>query len=95
MAQPPMGKRRQEQKVFLMTVHSESEAARILKLAPRSLQRYRQSGIGPKFTRLGKRRIGYTDEAIAAWLEQRTFASIAAEYAASSNAAASGEPAHR
>ena len=78
-----------------MTVHSESEAARILKLAPRSLQRYRKSGIGPKFVRLGERRIGYTDDAIAAWLEQRTFSSIAAEYATSSNAAEAGEPAHR
>ena len=68
-----------------MVLHSEPEAARILKLAPRSLQRYRQSGIGPKFVRLGKRRIGYTDAAIAAWLEQRTFASIAAEYAAAAD----------
>jgi predicted DNA-binding transcriptional regulator AlpA len=76
-----------------MVLHSEPEAARILKLAPRSLQRYRQSGIGPKFVRIGQRRIGYTDEAIAAWLEQRTFASIAAEYAAASKAADSGDAA--
>jgi predicted DNA-binding transcriptional regulator AlpA len=76
-----------------MTVHSEREAARILNLAPRSLQRYRQSGIGPKFVRIGQRRIGYTDEAIAAWLEQRTFASVAAEYAASAKAADVGDTA--
>ena len=76
-----------------MTVHSEPEAARILKQAPRSLQRYRQSGIGPKFVRLGKRRVGYTDDAIAAWLELRTFASIAAEYAALAKGADVGDTA--
>jgi len=66
----------------LVVIHLEKDAARILKLHPRTLQRYRKDGTGPKFVRRGMRGIGYTDEALADWVAQHTHASLAAEYAA-------------
>ena len=37
-----------------MVIHLEKDAARILKLHPRTLQRYRKDGTGPKFVRRGR-----------------------------------------
>lgn len=64
-----------------MLIHLENDAARLLHLSPRTLQRYRQTGVGPKFVRRGRRGIGYTHEAIENWIAQHTHASIAAERA--------------
>ena len=64
-----------------MVIHLEKDAAHILKLHPRTLQRYRKDGTGPNFVRRGKRFIGYTEEALADWVAHRTYPSIAAEYA--------------
>ena len=69
-----------------MVMNNETEAANKLNLDKRTLQRYRKSGIGPRFTRLGLRRLGYTDEALDEWVKARTFVSVAAEYAATSAA---------
>ena len=65
-----------------MLIHLENDAARLLHLSPRTLQRYRKNGDGPKFVRRGRRGIGYTHEAIADWISQRTYPSTAAENAA-------------
>jgi hypothetical protein len=63
-------------------IHLEKDAARILHLSPRTLQRFRKDGSGPRFIRRGKRFIGYTDQALADWIERRTYPSIPAECAA-------------
>ena len=65
-----------------MLIHLENDAARLLHLSPRTLQRYRKNGDGPKFVRRGRRGIGYTHEAIENWIAQHNHASTAAENAA-------------
>lgn len=65
-----------------MVIHLEKDAARLLHLSPRTLQRYRKDRGGPRFVRRGRRGIGYTDAAIENWIAQHTHASIAAECAA-------------
>jgi predicted DNA-binding transcriptional regulator AlpA len=62
-------------------IHLENDAARLLHLSPRTLQRYRKDGCGPKFVRRGRRGLGYTHEAIADWIAEHTHTSIAGEYA--------------
>ncbi len=47
----------------------------------RTAQRWRVSGDGPPFVRVGKRRILYRETDISTWMEKRTFASRAAELA--------------
>jgi hypothetical protein len=37
-----------------------AEAAQVLRLSERSLERFRTAGIGPRFLRLGRRAIRYT-----------------------------------
>jgi hypothetical protein len=49
-------------------------------IAPRSLQRWRMTGDGPAFVRVGARRVLYRVRDIENWLDQRTFASTAAEF---------------
>jgi predicted DNA-binding transcriptional regulator AlpA len=58
---------------------SEGIVARSLGLSKRTLQRYRESGTGPEFIRLGEKRIGYPLTALAEWLAARTFNNNAAE----------------
>jgi hypothetical protein len=63
---------------------SEAEfAARYLKGARRAAQRWRVTGEGPKFVRLGPRRIAYRDrdKDCEEWAEARTFRSRADELA--------------
>ena len=48
-------------------------------IPPRTAQRWRTSGDGPPFIRLGKRRVVYRVADIEQWLAQRTFASRADE----------------
>ncbi len=52
-------------------VISESEAAARLSLSRRCLQEYRLRGTGPKFIRLGDRRIGYDLRDLDAWISER------------------------
>ncbi len=59
----------------------EAAASRLLNLSPRTLQRYRQDGDGPRFIRAGHRRVLYDPDALDAWLKSRTFDSRAAELA--------------
>lgn len=60
----------------------EDEAAARLKLSTRSLQRYRVIGGGPPFTRIGARKIAYSEQGIREWAEARTFPHKAAEIVA-------------
>jgi predicted DNA-binding transcriptional regulator AlpA len=54
-------------------IYTPEEAAPRIhpKMKPRTLERWRRLGIGPKFIRIG-RRVGYTDEAIGEWHERQT-----------------------
>ena len=60
-----------------MLLHTEAETAKILRVSERTLQRWRELGVGPAFTRLG-RRIVYSRKAIEEFIARRTFSSIAA-----------------
>lgn len=64
-----------------MKIRTEKEAADLLGIARRTLQRWRSEGDGPAYVRLGQRRIGYTDEGLQSFSSDRTFASRAAELA--------------
>ena len=52
-------------------------------IPPRTAQRWRQDGTGPKFIRLGRRRIVYRISDVEAWLTARTFRHRADELARS------------
>jgi DNA-binding transcriptional MerR regulator len=47
---------------------TEDEAARLLRVAPRSLRRWRAIGTGPPYTRAG-RRVLYRRAAVLKWLQ--------------------------
>lgn len=57
---------REEPRVLLTTI----EAAQYLRLSPRTLERYRVTGEGPVYMKLG-RRVFYEEQALDAWLELR------------------------
>jgi predicted DNA-binding transcriptional regulator AlpA len=65
---------------------TEVEAARALALSRRALQRYRVIGGGPPFTRVGARKIAYSEQGIREWAEARTFPHRAAEIVAQERA---------
>jgi hypothetical protein len=50
-------------------------------IPPRTASRWRASGDGPAYVRLGKRRIVYRRADVEAWLARRTFNSLAEEAA--------------
>ena len=58
------------------TFLTQNEAAEFLRLSPRTLERHRVAGTGPKFTKLG-RRIVYRVSEIETWATERTFTSTA------------------
>ena len=62
-----------EPNVFL----TEREAARILRVSTRTMQRWRLTGDGPPFVAAGGRRI-YRRDALLAWADSRTFTSTSA-----------------
>lgn len=53
-----------------------AEAARYTLLSPRTLERMRLTGMGPKYTKAG-RRVIYGRRGLDEWLESRTFESTA------------------
>ncbi len=56
-------------------------------VAARTLQRWRATGDGPPYTRIGPRRVVYPEAAAEAWLAARTFPHRAAELSQSKDAA--------
>lgn len=50
-------------------------------IRPRTAQRWRATGDGPPFVRLGRRRVLYRVVDVEAWLAQRTFKHLAEETA--------------
>ncbi len=67
------------------TYLDEPEAARLLHVARRTLQRWRVTGDGPPFCRAGVRRIVYPVDALRRWAAERTFPHRAAEIAANTS----------
>ncbi|MGQ9369597.1 helix-turn-helix transcriptional regulator [Azospirillum sp. ST 5-10] len=61
---------------------TESDAAQLLKLSRRTLQRYRQEGGGPVYARLGHRRVVYRRSDLATWADTRRFGSAEEEASA-------------
>ncbi|WP_144404434.1 AlpA family transcriptional regulator [Belnapia sp. F-4-1] len=62
-------------------IYSEKEVAEHYGISARTLKRWREEGGGPEYVRLGRRRIAYTDAALAAWTAARSHAHRAAEMA--------------
>lgn len=59
---------------------TETEFCERYKVKPRTAQRWRATGIGgPKYVRLGLRRVGYRESDCEAWAGSRTFSHRAAE----------------
>jgi predicted DNA-binding transcriptional regulator AlpA len=61
------------------TYLTENEFCYRYDVASRTLQRWRATGEGPPYVRLGARRVGYLRTDIEAWMRGRTFASRMAE----------------
>jgi predicted DNA-binding transcriptional regulator AlpA len=58
-----------------MTLLTQREAASVLRLSQRTLERLRVSGLGPKFIRCGLRNIRYRQVDLDAWITARVVAS--------------------
>ncbi len=59
----------------------EQEAAKFLKVSVRTLQRWRTeppAGGGPRFYKLGRKRVAYRLSDLSAWAEGRAFESTSA-----------------
>jgi hypothetical protein len=61
------------------TFLSEADVARVLHVARRTIQRWREVGGGPPYTRVGERRIVYAADALRRWADARTYPHRAAE----------------
>jgi predicted DNA-binding transcriptional regulator AlpA len=64
---------------------TEAEFCSHLKIGQRTAERWRTTGQGPCFLRLGPRRIGYRRRDVDQWLSERTFGSVADELARTCN----------
>jgi hypothetical protein len=66
----------------------QDEAAKLLRISPRTLERHRVAGTGPKFMKAGKR-VLYSETELTDWLAKNTFQSTSEfEVAREANAAA-------
>jgi len=61
---------------------TQTEAAEFLRLSPRTLERHRVAGTGPRFVKAG-RRVLYRHEDLEAWATANTFTSTSETTAAS------------
>jgi hypothetical protein len=59
-------------------IATEPEAARMLRLSPRTMQRLRAEGAGPPVVRLTERRVGYRIVDLEAWTIARVVVECAA-----------------
>ncbi len=58
---------------------NEGAASDLLRVSPRTLQRWRNTGGGPRFARLRARRIAYRASDVETWAGSRAFTSRADE----------------
>ena len=56
------------------TYLTQDEAAELLRISPRTLERHRVAGTGPRFVKAG-RRVLYRRSDLDAWTDANTFAS--------------------
>jgi predicted DNA-binding transcriptional regulator AlpA len=63
------------------TLLTQREAASVLRLSERTLERLRCSGLGPQFIRCGRRSIRYQQHALDAWIASRVVRSTSEELA--------------
>ncbi len=70
-----------EQRIYAPAFFTEQGLFARFGISPRTAQRWRTTGDGPPFIRVGKRRILYREVDVLNWMSQRTFASRAAELA--------------
>ena len=59
----------------MLRLLTQREAALALSLSVRSLERMRCQGGGPKFVRLSRGRVAYTEADLAEWIAARTVSS--------------------
>lgn len=64
-----------------MKIRTEKEAAALLGISARTLQRWRAEGGGPSYVRISDRRLGYPEDSLRQFSAARTFSSRAAELA--------------
>lgn len=57
------------------TYLTQTEAAEILRISERTLERMRLTGDGPLFMKAGARRVIYSASDIESWLTERTYKS--------------------
>ena len=62
------------------TFYNQPEAAELLRLSERTLERWRVEGIGPPFRRFG-RRVVYAKTDLESWADSRLFTSTSASAA--------------
>lgn len=55
-----------------LEILTQDEAANLLRVSPRTLERMRMTGTGPRYTRMSARRVGYRQSDIEAWLDANT-----------------------
>lgn len=67
---------------------TRAEAADMLKISVRTLERYDSRGCGPGFVRVGPRLVRYDADTCRAWVSARAFPHRAAELARSNPATA-------
>ncbi len=79
--------RQSSQSASMESVLMETDAAKLLSLSVRTLQRYRVDGGGPAYIQLGERRVGYCHVDLEAWLASRRRASTSAATVAQGEAA--------
>lgn len=63
------------------TYLTEAEFCERYRVPPRTAQRWRVTGAGPAFVRMGPRRIAYREGDCEAWAKSRTYRSRADELA--------------
>ena len=59
----------------MLALLRQREAANLLSLSERSLERLRCSGGGPKYVRLSRGRIAYREEDLREWIAKRLVSS--------------------
>lgn len=68
----------------------EAQLCDLLRVKPRTAQRWRAEGTGPAFVRAGARRVLYRRADVDAWTAGRTYAHRAAELAATAKGSTHG-----
>jgi len=66
-------------RVGFLILTPEEARVRMGRISKRTMDKMRQDGTGPAFIRVGKRRIGYTEQALIEWAAARTAVSTAAK----------------